>query len=244
MESQSPLLRLPRELRDQIIEYVFEEIKQDRLTFDCPDTSHHQATNARLENLPGICRASGQLYYEVTPYFLSRITPALYDIETTCWLRKWLATLPSGSGFRAIRELAFRNFHGPEQIKGYELISLCPNLCQLNIMFGDEYSDPGIVPSLAIRSLSSAYNAYESLDNIVLMHQLHKLVDIPKLERLYFGFHDWEQPVSMDRARQVTEWLGVKFRAQGRIVRIECQQILYGNPGDDYFDNMPLRFRK
>jgi hypothetical protein len=100
-----------------------------------------------------------------------------------------------------------------------------PNLKYLCVMLGDEYSDPGTVPSLAISSLSSSVNAYESLENIILMHQLHRCIDIPNLEVLEFGFHDWEQPMSHDRARQVKEWLDVKFKAKGKEVNIVCKQM-------------------
>lgn len=148
-------------------------------------------------------------------------------------MRKWLATFPCNSGFRAIRQLAFRNFHGPEQIKGYELIALCPNLRSLNIMFGDEFADPGMVPSLSIKSLSISVNAYESLDNIILIHQLHKLLQIPKLKRLDFGFHDWKHPMSNERARQVKAWLGVKFQGDGKKVHIVCKQMMYIHDSDE-----------
>jgi hypothetical protein len=236
MQSPSPLLRLPRELRDEIVKYVFDMFGQERLHF----SQHHDVLERTVtppnSALPPICSASQQLYIETTPYFISRVTPLSSSVATTCWIRKWLATFPLRLGYRSIQHLAFRNFHGPEQIKGFELIALCPNLRNLNIMLGDEYSDPGTIPSLAISSLSSSVNAYESLDNIILMHQLHKLIDVPKLELLEFGFHDWEQPISCDRARQVKEWLKVKFKAKGRDVNVVCKQMQWG--GDCSFDDM------
>lgn len=233
MNSQSPLLKLPRELRDQIVGYVFEEFKQNRKASEHDYASHQQMTTVPFDHLPTICEASKQFYYETTPDFLSRITPILHNIDSICWLRRWLATFPSGSGFLAIRQLAFRNFHGPEQIKGYELIDLCPNLRRLNVMFGDEYSNPGTIPSLAIKSLGSSYTVHESLDDIIITYQLRRLLEVPKLERLDFGFHDWEQPISLHRAREMTEWLDAKFRAQGRNVRIGCRQILYNHTDDN-----------
>lgn len=229
MASNSLLLRLPRELRDHIIAYVFEDFNLERVDFSRRHTALGRKRTPPLSDLPPICKTTLQLYYEATPGYLTRVTPILYNIEMTCWLRTWLATFPSASGYAAIRQVAFRNFHGPEQIKGYELIALCPNLLHLDIMLGDEFADPGTVPSLAISSLSSSVNAYESLDNIILMHQLHRLLKIPRLERLDFGFHDWETPLSNHRARQVMEWLRVKFRAQGREVHIHCRQMLYGS---------------
>jgi hypothetical protein len=82
-------------------------------------------------------------------------------------------------------------------------------------MFGDEWSDPVIVPSLAITALRSFVNAYETLDNVIVMHQLHRLLEIPALEDLGFGFHDWEVAVSAKRAGQVKEWLERGFRPMG-----------------------------
>ncbi|CAO2654973.1 Nn.00g117060.m01.CDS01 [Neocucurbitaria sp. VM-36] len=235
MASQPPVFRLPRELRDQIIAYVFDDFEEPRVEFN--HVAGEQEMAPPYNELPALCKASKQLYYEATLSFLSRITPVLCNIGTICWLRKWLVTFPSDSGFRAIRQLAFRNFDGPEQIKGYELIALCPNIRTLDIMFGDEYADPGTIPLLdimfgdadpgtipssAIDSLISSVNAYESLDNIISMHQLYRLVQVPHLERLHFGFHDWEQPISIDRARQVMEWLRIEFQAKGKTVHIEC----------------------
>jgi hypothetical protein len=236
MASPSPLLRLPRELRDEIIKYIFNNFDQERLHFGRYHNVQERTVTPPINALPPICSTSQQLYDETTPYFISRVTPQSSSVATTCWLRRWLTTIPLELGYRSIHHLAFRNFHGPEQIKGFELIALCPNLRHLNIMLGDEYSDPGTIPSLAISSLSSSVNAYESLDNIISMHQLHKLIVIPKLELLEFGFHDWEQPVSCDRARQVKEWLKVKFQARGREVIVVCKQMQWG--GNVSFDDV------
>jgi hypothetical protein len=225
MDVSSPLLRLPRELRDEIYKYVFDRYHQERLHLSQHHNIQERAVTPPIRALPPICGASHQLYDETTPHFLTRVTPTSSNVATTCWMHKWLATFPSELGYRSIQQLAFRNFHGPEQIKGYELIALCPKLRYLDVMLGDEYSDPGTVPSLAFSSLSSSVNAYESLDNIILIHQLHRLVDIPNLELLEFGFHDWEERISNDRARQIKEWLKVKFQAKGKDVHVVCKQM-------------------
>jgi hypothetical protein len=110
-------------------------------------------------------------------------------------------------------------------------------------MLGDEYSDPGTVPSLAFSSLSSSVNAYESLDNIILIHQLHRLVDIPNLELLEFGFHDWEERISNDRARQIKEWLKVKFQAKGKDVHVVCKQMQWrGRHSAEDVDEIALQW--
>jgi hypothetical protein len=229
MSQTSPLLRLPRELRDQIFEHLFDNEQQRRIDFDRMHNVEEATVTRPLESLHPISRVSQQLYIEAIPSYLSCVTPISFNVATTCWLRKWLATIPpSGLGYRSIRQLAFRSFHGPEQIKGYELMAMCPNLQFLNIMLGDEYSEAGDVPSLAISSLTSFANEYDSLDNIILMHQLHRLLDLPKLEVLEFGFHDWAQPVSCNRARQVKEWLKSKFQAKGREVYVVCKQMQWG----------------
>jgi hypothetical protein len=229
MNLNSPFLRLPRELRDHILDCLFDNEQQRRIDFSRQHNVEEARVTRPLESLHPICRVSQQLYFEATPCYLSRVTPISFNVATTSWLRKWLAAFrPSGLGYRSIRQLAFRSFHGPEQIKGYELIALCPNLQYLNIMLGDEYSGAGDVPSLAISSLSSLANAYDSLDNIILMHQLHRLLEIPMLEVLEFGFHDWAQPVSCDRARQVKEWLKGKFQGKGKEVYVVCKQMQWG----------------
>jgi hypothetical protein len=243
MAVSSPLLRLPRELRDEIYKYTFEVYNQERL---CLSPHHHvqeRAVTPPIRALPPICSVSHQLYIESTPHFLVRVAPSSPNVATTCWMRKWLATFPSELGYRSIQQLAFRNFHGPEQIKGYELIALCPKLRYLDIMLGDEFSNPGTIPSLAISSLSSSVNAYESLDNIIVIHQLHRLVEIPNLELLEFGFHDWEERISSDRARQIKEWLKVKFQAKGKDVHVVCKQMQWrGRHAADDVDEIALQW--
>jgi hypothetical protein len=238
MEQQSAMLRLPRELRDEIYHYVFDDLNLERVDFHRRHNILQRDVTRPSRALHPLCNTSQQLYIEATPVLFSRVTPISHNVATTCWLRNWLATFPAETGYRAIKQFAFRNFHGPEQIKGYDFVALCPNLRYLSVMLGDEYSSPGNIPSLAITSLSTSANAYDSLDNIILMHQLHKLVEIPRLEVLEFGFHDWEQPISCDRARQVKEWLGVKFRARGRDVNVVCKQMQWGalHPDDDLDD--------
>lgn len=238
MEQQAAILRLPRELRDEIYHYVFEDINLERVDFHRRHNTQEREVTRPSWALHPLCNVSQQLYVEATPRLLSRVTPISHNVATNCWLHKWLTTFPAGTGYSAVKQLAFRNFHGPEQIKGYDLIALCPNLRSLSVMLGDEYSSPGSVPSFAITSLSTSANAYDSLDNIILMHQLHKLVDIPKLNVLEFGFHDWEQPASCDRARQVKEWLKVKFQVRGRDVNVVCKQMQWGasHPDDDLDD--------
>lgn len=235
MMETSPFFRLPRELRDKVYHYIFDALLWKWLDFQQHHNVCEREITPPIHALPPICKASKQTYYEATPFFLKQVTPFSLNVETTCWLRKWLATFPSDTGYRAVRQIAFRNFHGPEQIKGFELLALCSNLRHLDVMLGDEYSDPGTVPSLAIKSLSSAVNAYESLDNIILMHQLYRFVELPRLQRLYFGFHDWQGEMSYDRARQVMEWLRVKFRAKGNKVYLDCRQMRYScsNASDD-----------
>ncbi|KAF1919950.1 hypothetical protein BDU57DRAFT_585973 [Ampelomyces quisqualis] len=225
MNTLPPLLRIPRELRDEIVKHVFEDFDQQRLLIDKYHNVLEQNITPPFRALPPICATSLQLYFETTPYFLRKIKLLSFNLATTCWLRKWLATFPRNLGYLSIHHLAFRNFHGPEQIKGYELLALCSNIRTLNIMFGDEFSDPGIVPSLAISSLSSAINAYESFDNVLLIHQLYRIVELPNLEVLEYGFHDWDEPVSGARERQITEWFGIKFRGKGRDVSVVCKQM-------------------
>lgn len=229
MSTLPPLLRLPQELRDDIYAYIFDDFPHQRLRINKYHNVHERTITLPLKALPPICTTSLQIYHETTPYFLQRITLLAFNLQTTCWLRRWLATFPSNHGYLSIQALAFRNFHGPEQLKSYELLSLCPNIRSLNIMFGDEFSDPGMVPSLAISSLSSTINAYESFENLLLMHQLHRVVALPKLEVLEFGFHDWLEPVSGARERQIEEWLRMKFRGRGRDVRVFCKQVAWGS---------------
>jgi hypothetical protein len=221
----SPLLRLPRELRDEIIKYTFDDYNQEPLHFSQRHPVLERVVTPPIGALPPICIVSQQLYLEATPYFLILVTPISFNHATTCWIRKWLATFPSELGYRSIQQLAFRNFHGPEQARGYELIALCPKLRSLSIMFGSKRYDLEITPLTSISSHSSPANACESPLSIRLNHQIHKILAIPNLELFEFGFHDWEHPVNSARARHIKKWLQDRFQSKGKNVYVVCKQM-------------------
>lgn len=234
METASKFLCLPRELRDEIFDFALDDGKQERTGF----TREHDTTEQirpPLGDLPPLCSVSQQFYLEATPRYLNRATLSSSDATNTSWLIKWLAAFPGESGYRAVQHVAFRNFHDLEQLLGYQLLSSCYNIRSLNIMFGDEFSNTGMLSSLSMMGYSGAMNAYESIDNFMLKYQLHRLLELPKLETLDFGFHDWVQPVSTERARYMKDWLTEEFRARGRYVKIECRQMQWGTlRGDNY----------
>ena len=225
MMPSSPLLRLPREIRDQIVGYVFEDVEpHEKIEFKLADTQDLKRVDPTWDHLPHICHASMQLYHETTPAFLSHVTPVLQDVETICWMRKWLKSFAYNAGFRAIKQLSFRNFYGPEQIKGHELIALCPNLRHIDITFGDEFSNH--VPGNSWDwKREASHNPLESLDEMIRSYQLNDLLAIPKLERFSFEFFQWDVLVSPVRARQLIEWLQIGFAAKGKMVQIECDEL-------------------
>lgn len=235
MIAHFPFFRLPREIRDDIFDYVFDDIKKQCVSFKSYQVISEGRVRPPLEKLPPLCSVSQQFYLEATPRYLARMTLSSCSVTTTSWILKWLATFPFDSGYRSVRQMMFRNFHGPEQNKGFELISRCHNLRSLDIMLGDEFSEPGTVPSLSMKALSSSLNAYDSFDHIILVYQLHRLLDIPKLARLEFGFHDWEQPVSVERARQVKEWLRMESQAKGIRMDVVCRQMEWGTVRHDNY---------
>ncbi len=226
MQSQSRLLRLPREIRDHIVEYVFDDLNGDLITFKQSNKCSFRKISAPFDGLPGICNTSRLLYYEATPVFLSRVTPVLHHVESITYLRRWLETLPPRIGFQVIRRLKFKYFHGPEQIKGWELISRCPNLRHLNIRFTCESASFGSAGSAGYfeTHFNNFTSSHGGLDSIIRLYDLEKLFEIPKLERLEFGSYDWRRRYGLGRTKQLCEWLSMWFQMHDRTVNVEGWQ--------------------
>ncbi|KAH8724891.1 hypothetical protein GQ44DRAFT_707979 [Phaeosphaeriaceae sp. PMI808] len=238
IHAQSLLLRLPRELRDLIIRFTLDELDQIRLDFDRTHNVREHNITPPLYSLPPICAVSQQLYHEATPYFMSKVSPISFNLATTCWLRSWLATFPAGTGYHCIRHISFRNFNSSEQLHGYELIALCPNLRHLNIMFNVEYVSPSATPL----TITPEVSAIESLDDLIHTYQLKKIFDVPKLQIFEFGFHHWKLPVSSERTTRVTEWFQAGFRGRGKHVDIVCSQLTERNITYDDVDDIHIRW--
>ncbi|KAH7072882.1 hypothetical protein BKA63DRAFT_492228 [Paraphoma chrysanthemicola] len=96
---QSPLLRLPRELRDQIYLYAFSDyvpFPRDWSTVDKSDE------NALFRELPGLCQANRQLFYEASPIFLARGVTSR-DESTAKQLLKLYCHFPDDAATKGVR---------------------------------------------------------------------------------------------------------------------------------------------
>ncbi|OAL51867.1 hypothetical protein IQ07DRAFT_586217 [Pyrenochaeta sp. DS3sAY3a] len=189
------------------------------------------------ECLPPICKVSSQLYFEATSIYLNMITPVLRDFQTMAWLTRSLAAFPAGTGYKSIRRLTFRNFHGIEQTRGYQLIALCPSLRSLEIMFGDEYHRPERSPTPVedvIDAPNGSIDAHENLTATILMYEMHRLFKVPNLKQLGFGFHGWTSSTSPKLAEQIISWLAQEFLAGAMSVELKCAQLHYDTSDEEY----------
>lgn len=231
---------LPRELRDHIIRYTLDDFHED--PENVPVDMSWEASLARdlspwSECLPPICKVSYQLYFEATTIYLSMITPLLRDFQTTAWLTRSLAAFPADSGYSSIRRLAFRNFHGIGQTKGYELIALCPNLQKLSVMFGDEFDRPVWSPTPfqdAIEKPNGSIDAHQNLANTILMYEMHHILRVPRLKKFEFAYHSWDYIITSKSAEEMISWFSQQFLAVAMSVEIACAQ-LHLPSHDDYW---------
>jgi hypothetical protein len=143
--TQSPLLRLPRELRDQIYTYTFLEY---RFFSDFPpswsdvDTSDK---NALFRALPGVCQASRQLFDEATPVFLARDMQS-WNTSTSKQLLNLYSQFPEDTATKGIQRFSIHNWTEQGTAVQLNLISKFTNLQFLHAIF----SFPSIVDGVPL----------------------------------------------------------------------------------------------
>lgn len=109
-EALSPtFFRLPRELRDQIYEHVFQtalvECPLPQINFPASWTRDYGHDSTQFFHpFPALCCVSHQLFQESVPIFLTRVETFTFNIETCQRLLDWLAQFPNDEAFRAIRD--------------------------------------------------------------------------------------------------------------------------------------------
>lgn len=135
--SQSPLLRIPRELRDAIFAYVFEELSWFPKDWGSVDISDK---NALYRELPGLCQANRQLFHEATPIFLAR-NMASQNTQTSKLLLDLYSHFPGDAATKGVRQFSIRNWTEEGTAVQLELISKFTNLQYLSATF----SFPSIV---------------------------------------------------------------------------------------------------
>lgn len=127
----SPLLRLPRELRDQIFSYLFKEGDE---VF--PAWPSHVKHNRTLYNaLPSICRGSKQLFLKATPFFLNAATINSDDAETSKRLITFLEEFPEEAGFKAITDFNLYEWTEDAVTLQLSLISRFTELEAISLVF-------------------------------------------------------------------------------------------------------------
>ncbi|OAL54488.1 hypothetical protein IQ07DRAFT_583780 [Pyrenochaeta sp. DS3sAY3a] len=143
-EARSPMfLRLPRELRDQIYEHVFETASAEWLphqrNFPTSWTRDYGHDSTRFfHTFPALCCVSHQLFQESVPIFLTRVETFTFNIETCQRLLDWLAQFPDDEAFRAIRDYSsfeWNAFDSTSINLHTSLLSRMSNLASLALIF-------------------------------------------------------------------------------------------------------------
>ena len=128
---QSPLLRLPRELRDHIYVYAFKGFGLFPKSWDNVDNSDE---NALFHELPGICRANRQLFREATPIFLARDIYS-WNTRTSQHLLNLFSQFPGDEATKGIEEFSIYNWTDQGTQIQLGLILKFQNLCFLDVFF-------------------------------------------------------------------------------------------------------------
>ncbi|KAF2492629.1 hypothetical protein BU16DRAFT_563937 [Lophium mytilinum] len=123
---KSPLLSLPRELRDMVYTYTMRSHVsfKELVTFESfnPDPNSPNF-------LPALCRANRQLQIEVTPCYIKE--SAFYIYSGSDKFATWLGSLPENEGFPSIRSLKFKDFATSTDV---DLVVHCSNIHTLEVI--------------------------------------------------------------------------------------------------------------
>jgi hypothetical protein len=130
--SQSPLLRLPRELRDAIFTHAFWGYGHFPQTWSNVDVSDQ---NALFYELPGMCQASRQLFHEATPIFLKNCWIESWNMSTSRNLLNFYSQFPYNEAAKDVEVFSLWNWTDDSTAIHLELISKFTNLESLEITF-------------------------------------------------------------------------------------------------------------
>ncbi|KAI4711384.1 hypothetical protein J4E89_003949 [Alternaria sp. Ai002NY15] len=201
----SPLLRLPRELRDQIYTYTFEESEPFLKNRAAITTS---SKIALFHDLPALCQANRQLFNEATPIFLARNLFS-WNTRESQQLLDLYSHLPEDAASKHVKHISICNWTEQGTATHLELISKFIQLESINIIFSflsiedgvrmerfdytneqECYLETGLHYDLPEgRSLEEEKASLaQDVETFVTKYGLDPIVDMPRLHGMQFQF--------------------------------------------------------
>jgi hypothetical protein len=201
---QSPLLRLARELRDQIYTYTFDDSEPWVINRAGITTS---SKIALFHELPGLCQANRQLFNEATPIFLAKNLKSCNTQESKQFLDLY-SHLPDTAS-NLVKCIDIFNWTEQGTPTHLDLMSKSPQLDAIYIVF----SFPSIEDGVPIEEFDYTneqmiywdtglhYNVPEGrsleeekaslaqdVETFVAKYSLDRIIDMPKLHHLHLSF--------------------------------------------------------
>jgi hypothetical protein len=201
----SPLLRLPRELRDQIYTYTFDDSKPFVKNRAAVTTS---SKIALFHDLPALCQANRQLFNEATPIFLARSLFSWNTRESKQLLDLYLH-LSEEAASKRVKHIAIHNWTEQGTPTHLDLIFKFTQLESVKMIFTipsikdgvrmerfdytseqECYFENGLHYDLPEgRSLEEEKASLaQDVETFVSKYGLDRIIDMPKLHRMQFLF--------------------------------------------------------
>jgi hypothetical protein len=217
MTAQSPLYRLPSELRDRIYVLAFEPVEWFPKDWSKVETSDDLPL---VHELPALCRVNRMLFHEATPVFLGFYLAIITrDAQSSQHLIDLYFYLDSNAAERT-KHLTIMEWTAENMSVHFDLISKFPNLSDLKII----YNFPRIVDGVPLDKFDFAYEQELWLENcshydppdsrsideekvqlrrdvqaLVVDLGLDRIINLPKLRRLHFEVYAVEHEQTSQR---------------------------------------------
>ncbi|KAI4693160.1 uncharacterized protein J4E88_001531 [Alternaria novae-zelandiae] len=201
----SPLLRLPRELRDQIYTYTFDDAEPFVKNRAAITTS---SKIALFHDLPALCQANRQLFNEATPIFLAQNLFS-WNTQESKQLLDLFSHLPKDAASKRVKHISIYNWTEQGTPAHLELISKFTQLEFVEIIFSfpsiedgvrmerfdytneqECYLETGLHYDLPEgRSLEEEKASLaQDVETFVAQYGLDRIIDMPKLDGMQFQF--------------------------------------------------------
>jgi hypothetical protein len=136
----SPLLRLPRELRDQIYTYAFDDSEfflKNRAAITTPSKI------ALFHDLPALCQAIRQLFNEATPIFLAQNLFS-WNTQESKQVLDLYSHLPKDAASERVKHISIHNWTEQGTSTHLELISKFTQLESVKLIFSFPSIEDGV----------------------------------------------------------------------------------------------------